>query len=461
MAEPLIQPARRRDLLLLAASSLVRPVPAAAQVGGAAAGARLVIIRDAETETLLRNFANPLFRAAGVDPALVRIVILRDAAINSFVATGNRLFITTGLLMQARSALEVVGVLAHETGHIAGGHLARLPEAQRNALIESVAALLIGVAAGVASGNAAGFGAALGAQQMALRGYLSFTRGMEASADQAALTFLDRLHWSARGLLAMFDRLQNEEALLSDEQDPYLLTHPLTSARIAAVQDHVDHSPWSNAKLPAGFERRFAMVRAKLHGFLDSGAATLARIPAADATPPARYARAIALYRLGHTAPALALLDGLLRDDPSSPWLNELKGQILFDAGQVRAALVPYRTAIRLAPDQPLIRAALGRALIETGDRTLLPEAVQQLQTALDAARGDADTWRSLGTAWGRLGNIGQADLALAEEALLNGDVPAAHRLAGQAVARLPPGPARLRAQDIGNAVKRANREGF
>ncbi len=421
----------------------------------------LVVIRDAETETLLRNFATPLFRAAGLEPNLVRITVIRDDAINSFVSTGNRMFIHTGLIEQVQSASGLIGVIAHETGHVYGGHLAKLPEIMRQAMYESVASVLIGAAAGV-TGRDSGpaIGAAMGGTEMAQRGVLSFTRGMEQAADQDAMMFLDRNRWSARGLLDLFHQLEGQEALYSSMQDPYVLTHPLTQDRIAFVQQHVDTSPYSKAPLPPGWETDFQMVRAKLRGFLTPSSVTLAHVAGADPSPPARYQRAIALYRLGHTDEAVAILDGLISEQKTSPWLYELKGQVLFEGGRVREAIAPYKEAARLAPGEALIRQGLARALIESGDATLLRPAVQELQTALRAERDDDFTWHQLGIAWGRLGNLGEADLALAEEALLQGDIPAAHGFAARAERALPPGPSRLRAQDISNAVKKENRLG-
>jgi predicted Zn-dependent protease len=202
------------------------------------------------------------------------------------------------------------------------------------------------------------------------------------------------------------------------------------------------------------------MVRAKLRGFLTPSSITLKRVAANDNAAPARYERAIALYRLGHTTEAVALLDGLMAERKDSPWLHEMKGQVLFEGGRVRDSIPAYREAARLAPTQPLIHQGLGRAMIESGDPTLLMPAVQELRTALRGERDDDFTWHQLGIAWGRLGNIGEADLALAEEALLQGDIQAAHGFAARAEAALPPGPSRLRAQDITNAVKKENRLG-
>jgi predicted Zn-dependent protease len=448
-------PLSRRAALALPAA-LLAEAPAAAQPGG-----RITLIRDAETETLLRTFANPLFRAAGVEPNLVRIIVIRDPAINSFVSTGNLMFVNTGLIMKADSAAELVGVLAHETGHVAGGHLARLPDAMREMLIESIAAMLIGAAAGAASrGSGAGAGI-LGGQQLAQRNFLAFTRGMERAADQAAVRLLDANHWPATGMLRLFEQLEDQELLSASLQDPYLVTHPLTRERMAFVKHHVETSPYSDSPLPPAFEPGFRMVRAKLAGFLNPSSATLRAVRADDAAPESRYARSIALYRLGHLAEALPLIDGLIAQQPASPWLYELKGQMLFENGRGHDAIPAYGAAVRLAPEQALIRLALAQAMVETGEPAQLRAAIQQLQVALAREHDNAPGWRALGVAWGRLGEIGQANLALAEEALINGNIRVARGFAAKAQQQLPQGPSRLRAGDIANAVKKENRTGF
>jgi predicted Zn-dependent protease len=235
----------------------------------------------------------------------------------------------------------------------------------------------------------------------------------------------------------------------------------LAKDRIEFVREHVQTSPWSDARLPDGFESDFAMVRAKLRGFLDPSSVTLQRVAQTDPSPTARYARAIALYRLGHTAEAVTLIDGLLHEQPSSPWLLELKGQVLFEGGRGAAAIPPYQEAVRLAPGHPLIRAALGRALIETGDPAQLRPAIGHLTAALAREHDEPDDWRALGTAYGKIGDLANADLALAEEALLRSDIRTAKTLANRAAKALKPGPAQIRALDIANAVKKENREGF
>ncbi len=454
----------RRRFCCLACAGVATLGAATAVPLSAAHAARggIELLRDAETETLLRNFADPLFGAAGIDPGLVRILLVRDDAINSFVTTGNRMVLFSGMVRASTDASEVIGVIAHETGHIFEGHMVLLPEAMRRAYIEAIAGMLASAAAGIASGNGgAAVAGALGSQHLATRNLLAFTRDMEAQADAAAMRFLDTLHWSAKGFLDLLETLKGEESLVTTDQDPYVQTHPLTRDRIEYVAHHVADSPWSRAPLPAGFATRYALMRAKLDAFLAPSSTTLARVKATDTSAPARYARAIALYRLSHTAEALAILKGLEAQDPGNPWFHELEGQVLFDGGHPREAIGPYQEALRLAPGATLIRGELARAMIETGDTSLLRPAINQLRIALAGEPDQAEFWQAMAEAQGKLGAIGQAQLASAEAALVMGDIPRAKGFAIEARKHLSPGPDRLRAQDISNATKKENLEGF
>ncbi len=406
---------------------------------------------------LIRMFAAPLFRVAGLNANLVRITLLQDRAINAFVSTGNRMFLHTGLIQSISSAQELLGVMAHETGHVSGGHLSMISEQMQMAMLKSIAFMVLGAAAGVAARDSnAGVGVAMAGQAIAERGLYAFSRAQESAADQAGMTFLDRNGWSAAGMLRLFERLQEQELLASERQDPYLRTHPLTRERIETVRDHVAQTRYGPP--PAEFESGLAMVKAKLDGFLDSPAATQRRYRADDPRPMARYALAIAYYRSGNTQPAVALMDSLLAEQRQNPWFHELKGQILFDGQRPREALESYRTATRIAPREPLLRMELARVMIELNDPTLLRPAIAELESSLSRERDNPFTWRQLGIAWGRLGEQGQSSLALAEEALLQGDDSLARLQAQRAENALPPGPAKLRAQDIRNSLRRSNR---
>lgn len=418
-----------------------------------------VVVRDAEAEEFLRSLATPLFRAAGVDAGLLRITLVQSRALNAFVTTGNRMFVHTGLIQQAESVGELAGVLAHETGHVAAGHLSKLPEEIRNAVIRSIAGLLLGGAAvaggGRAIGGNPGPAIVLGSQAIAQGGLYAFTRAQEQAADQAGMTYLDRLGWSGQGLARLLERLKDQELLAVGRQDPYFRTHPPSHDRLEFVAAWVARSPTGDRPWPAGTEDAFRMVKAKLDGFLDPPQATWRRYPESDAGGPARYARAIAQYRAGRTEQALALLAGLVRDQPGNPWFRELQGQILFEAGRVAEAVAPLRAAVRLAGSEAQLRLALGRALLESGGPEATRAAAAEFDASLRLERDQPFVWRELATAEGRLGRLAQADLALAEAAMLAGHYWDVRFLARRAAEALPPGPERLRAEDLRTAAQR------
>lgn len=455
---------KRRSIVSWSALLAIGAVPPLLFTGTASAQGRgrgntIVLIRDAETEYLLHSFANPLFRVAGVSAGMTRIALVRDRGLNAFVTTGNRMFINTGIIQQADSALEVIGAMAHETGHIAHGDISRLPDQAFQAMVESLGSVLIGAAAGVLTRDpGAAAGTIMGGQAMAERRFMAFSRAQEEAADMAALRYLDSLGWSPKGMMTLMSRLDQQEALIIDRREPYLLTHPMSHDRFLRVERHVEALARRDSAGTERFEFPFRMVRAKLDGFLDPPANVARTYPAADPRPEARYANAILNHRMGHRDAAVTILDTLLRQFPGSPWLHEMKGQTLLENGHARAAAASYQQAARLAPDQPLIRQGYGHALLQSGDAGMIRQSVQQLQAALSGARNDPATWHLLGIAWGRLGNTGEANLALAEEAMSYNNLPVARRFARMAVDTLPPGPSKLRALDITNAIKKENR---
>jgi predicted Zn-dependent protease len=425
-----------------------------------AQGARpaIVTIRDAETESFIRAIVSPLAAAAGVDTRLIRVTLIRDRRINAFVATGNRMFFHTGLLLQGDGLAEFAGVVAHEVGHISGGHLARLPEELRNAMLRSAAAMLLGGLAGAVAGSPdLAMGAIAGGQAMAMGEFFAFSRAQEQAADAAAIAYLDRLGWTPRGLERLLQRLLEQELLAVGRQDPYFQTHPLSRDRLDYVRDQIARSRYADTAMPAALEARFQMVRAKLSGFIEGPAGVARRYPHSDTSPPARYARAIVAFRSGRVDEALRGLDSLIREAPGSPWLHELRGQVLFESGRIVESVAPYREASRLAPGEGLIRLNHGRALIEVGNEASLRAAIVELRAALDTERESGFAWRLIGTAQGRLGNQGEADLAMAEEAVLRGEYPDARFLAARAERALPPGPSRLRAADLRQSLRRDN----
>ncbi len=378
-------------------------------------------IRDTEIEADIRTLVTPIWKAAGLEPSALHVYLVEDKQINSFVAGGQNEFINTGLIMRAETPNQLIGVLAHETGHIAGGHLTRFQDAARNASIEGIIAMVLGAAATIAGRGSGGGGALLGAQGVAERAFMQYSITQEASADHAAMTFLDASGQSARGLLQFFHILQGEEMLAGIREDPYLRTHPLTSERIDYVRNHVEHSRFSNVPDSQTNIDLLKRIKVKLDAFISPPSSTLAAYPEKDQSVLARYARAIAYYRIPKLDKALPTIDGLIRDYPNDPYFRELKGQMLFENGRITDAVQPYEEAVRLAPAAPLLRISLAQVYIESNDPKVNKRAIAYLNDALRTEDKETQAWHLLATAYGRDNQIGMAALALAEEGLAAG----------------------------------------
>lgn len=411
----------------------------------------LGLIRDAEIEATIQSYATPLFRAAGLDPFAVRILLVNDDSINAFVAGGQRLFINTGLLMRADTPNQVKGVIAHETGHIAGAHLSRIQEELKNATIEQIIGILLGAGAAVVSGqgNAVVAGTTLG-NEIARRSLLKYSRTQESAADQAGMRFLEATHQSSRGMMEFFEKLQDQEFLLPQNQDPYLLTHPLTSDRVTAVEQYVSESIYSDAKdSPTDIARHERML-GKLKGYIWPLSRVEQAFPKTDHSIGARYARAIALYRVSRMPEALQEMDSLLSESPDDPYFLEQKAQILFENGKMQEALPLYMAAYNQLPTEPLLALELAQVEIELEQPELTKSAIRHLESATTIEPRNSRAWYLLSVAYGRDGNLPMSALAQAEQAMAQGKSDEAWAQAKRALEGLPTGsPGWIKANDI------------
>ena len=413
------------------------------------------LIRDSEIENTIRAYAAPLLEAAGLGGDAVRLHIVNERGINAFVAGGPNLFISSGMLAAAEDPGEIIGVIAHEIGHIAGGHLVRSRDAIEDASTEMILATLLGAGAIIAGQGEVGSAILGGGQALAQQSFLQFSRAQEQSADQAAVRLLAGTGQSAAGLLRMFRRLEDREELALGQANPYLRTHPLTRERIRFIRDRVEKEGPAAAPAPEALRTAHRRMVAKLRGFLDPPEKTLHAYPADDTSTAALYARAIAYYRIPDLVQSLAALDELLERQPDDPWFHELKGQVLFENGRVSDAIAPYERAVALRSDAALPRLGLARAQIETGDAALLPAAIKHLEAATRLERNNPQHWHQLGIARGRSGDRPASSLAFAEAAYLRGDMQEALRHAAIAADGLKYGSAGwLRAEDIRNAAE-------
>jgi predicted Zn-dependent protease len=444
----------RRAVALATAAALL-----CGSAGQAAAQqTKLPVLRDAESEELLRDYARPILKAAGLSQQNIEIVIINSRDFNAFVADGRRIFVNYGALFQSTTPNQIIGVLAHETGHIAGGHLARIREQLASAQTAALIALLVGAAAigaGAATGQGSNVGQAapgiiMAPQEIIRRTLLSYVRSQEEAADRAAVNYLNATGQSARGMIETFARFKQDQLFISQQVDPYLLSHPTAQNRIAQLETLAQASPHYNRKDPEELQFRHDMMRAKISGYFEKPDVVSRRYPPSNTSMPAQYARAMSLYRWGNIGAAVRQVDALIAQRPNNPYFHELRGQILLESGRAKEAIPSLRRAVELSKGNALIRMMLGQALVQGGNQEDAQDAVRELRFALQREPNAAFGHRQLATAYARIGDRPNADLSAAYAAFNDADFNAAKTLATRAQQSFKVGtPGWLRADDI------------
>jgi len=446
----------RRPLnLLRAAIALIVGLVLAVQPAAAQS-----VLRDAETESFLNDITRPLVVAAGFKPGNIQIVLLNDSEINAFVAGGQIVYVNSGTLEAADNVDELQGVIAHEMGHIAGGHISLASDNTRGAMGVSLLSLLLGAAAMAAGGAEAGMGILSAGQQAAMGKYLAFSRAQEASADAFAVKTLNQAHLSGKGMISFFGKLRQQEYRLSPtyaDIDPFGQTHPMSGDRQATLEGDVTASPYYDARTDPALQARFIRVRAKLTGFIRDPDYVLNKYPESDKSSAAHYARAYAWHKRAYPDKANEEADALLAAAPHDPYYLELKGQILLEGGHPAEAIAPLREAVQRSNNQPLIGSLLGHALIATEDPTNFSEAGKVLKLSVARDRDNPFAWYQLGIVYARNGDEPRASLATAERYNLEDNPRLALASAETAMRGIPEGsPDWLRAQDIAMVSRNA-----
>ena len=442
---PLARLSRLLMLALVLTFALARPVAAQDDEGGSP-----VVLRDSETELLFKDVSRPLIRAAGLEPNNVNVVLINDPEINAFVATGQNVYIHSGLIQAADNVNELEGVIAHELGHVNQGVSIRMAEGSREATGITIATMVLGALAIAAGAGDAGMGIMMAGQRAAIGRFLAFTRTQEASADAAAVKYLRTAGISGKGMLQFFGKLQNQEYRVAVyAKDSYDRTHPLSNERIQALQASFRADPSWNRPPDPDLQARFERVKAKLFGFVNPKQAVI-KYPETDQSVPAHYARAYAYHLSGYPEKAQSEANALLAIDPRDPFFLELKGQILLEGGKPEEAIPPLREATERSGNMPLIASMLGHALVATEDRKNFIEAKQVLKTAVSRDNQNPFAWYQLGIIYDREGDPARAALATAERSNLEDNPKLALASAQTAMKGIPPGsPDYLRAQDI------------
>ena len=420
------------------------------------------VLRDTETEQLLREYTRPILRVAGLEKQNIQMVIINDPSFNAFVADGRRIFVNYGAILKSETPNQVIGVLAHETGHLAGGHLAKLREQLAQAQTQMIIAMLLGAGAMVAGSRSSnpnngmanvGVAAIAGPQEMIRRTLLSYQRQQEENADRAGVKFLTATGQSAKGMYETFKRFTDESLFAAHGADPYLQSHPMPAERVAALEGLARASPYWDKKDDPSLQLRHDMVRAKISAFMERQDTVYRRYPLSNTSLPARYARAITTYLHGDLNNALTQIDGLIQAQPNNAYLFELRGQALLEGGRPKEAIAPLHKALQLSNNAPLIEMLLGQALVATDNKAYTDEAITILRAAVARENEAPLGFSQLAMAYGRKGDYAEADLASAQAAYLRGDNKTARELASRAKTRFAVGtPGWVKADDIVSA---------
>jgi predicted Zn-dependent protease len=420
------------------------------------------VLRDTETEQLLREYTRPILRAAGLEKQNIQMVIVNEGSFNAFVADGRRIFVNYGAILQSETPNQIIGVLAHETGHLAGGHLSKLREQLANAQTQMIIAMLLGAGAmavgstrgsGSAGNNGlanAGAAALAGPQEMIRRTLLSYQRQQEENADRAGVKFLTATQQSPKGMYETFKRFTSESLFAARGADPYLQSHPMPAERVAALQEFASTSPYWDKKDDPALQLRHDMVRAKISAFMERPETVYRRYPLTNDSMPARYARAISTYLHGDLRSALTQIDALIQVQPNNAYFYEVRGQALLEGGKPAEAIPALRKAVALSNNAPLIEMLLGQALVGSDNKAYTDDAVRILRAAVAREPEAILGYMQLAMAYGRKGDYAEADLASAQAAYLRGDNKTARELATRAKTRFAVGtPGWVKADDI------------
>ncbi len=391
------------------------------------------LLRDTEIEETLREFTDPILRAGGLTPSSVDIYIVNDSSLNAFVTRGQNIFLHSGLILRADTPNQLKGVIAHETGHITGGHIVRSDYGNRSAYGAMLIAAGIGLAAILAGEAEAGALVLGGSQQFGALEALSYSRVNESAADQYAFEYMDRTGQSSAGLIQFFEKFRAQEVISQARRYPYFRGHPLSSDRIGALRERVRDSEHSDKKDTDEEIHKLKMVQAKLRGFLDGPAQIYGRFPKEDQSQPARYARAVANFKQADLKNAIKEIDSLIEEEPQNPYFHELKAQILYESGQGVESIAPARRALELKPDSALLQIALAQAILETRDSGDYSKAQDLIKSALRSEPTNSFAWYLLADIYERQGETSLAKYATAERFYAVGNMQSARSFAQRA----------------------------
>lgn len=410
---------------------------AALAFGSAVAHAQgIALLRDTEIELFLDDHSRPIFEAAGIAPESIKILVVNDGSFNAF-AGGRYMGVNTGLLTITDTPAQMEAVIAHEAGHLAGGHSVRSDAMIASATRPMLLSLVLAAGAIAAGAPDAGIGILGLGQTVGIANYLRYSRGQESAADQASITYLDNLGRTSKGALEIWGKMRNSQIIRGNQINPYLQTHPLANDRMSALKRRVEASPYYDVEDSPEEIERLRFIQAKIRGFLHEPNSTLRHYPLTDQSEPAHYARAVAYFRLSQMDKALSEIRTLTEAHPDNPFFHEVEGQLLFEFGRANEAIEPYKRSVALLSDNALLRINLGRTLLATDEPANIETAVTEFKRALLLEPDNSFGWFELARAYGAQGDDVMANLATAESRYHAGAKPDANKFARRAMTGL------------------------
>ncbi len=422
---------------------------------GYAKSEKILIINDAEINNYINDLSKPLLISSGLSHEFVEVNIIFNDRINAFVANGQRIFIHSGLITNSDEPEEIIGVIAHEIGHIVSGHLTRTREVISSASTAGILAALFGViSVGIyhnsveqVEGDLTAAAIFSSANSLSINSILKYSRTQELNADMYAINLLEENKISGRGLLKILYKLSKNDEINSD-QIHYLSTHPLNSERISIARNKIKESKYYISQSNERSLKDLNNIKAKINGYTKPNE-YLEKFRN-DKTIPGKIAKATSLHKLGKNRESIKIFQTLINDNPKNPYFYESLGKAFLSDRKIKKSINAYKKAIVISDNNPLILLGYSQALISANNKESDYEAIKVLEIVTKKIEKNFSAWRLLEIAYGRSGKFGKSFLAGAEKSLISGKKNSANKKANEALKLLKVNsPDFFRAKDI------------
>ncbi len=387
-------------------------------------GKGINLIRDAEIENFLAEIAAPIIEEANLKNSKITFYLDKQNYINALVTKGPTIFITSELLIKTKTIDEIAGVIGHEIGHITGGHLSKRMNAGKDSLATSIISSILAAGAFISGAPEAGSAILLGGQQIGTQQMLQFSRNQESFADQAAIKFLKPTGYSIKGIYDLFRLLEQKERLA--KFNPYSLTHPLSSERKKIILYHLENNKEINNKKKKELrelEKKFALVQAKLIGFISTSETSQTYYPVEKNTVESWYANSIQFFKAGKINMALKFISKCIEYDPLNPYFHELKAQIYYENGQSELSIKSIERALSINKNEKHFFLALAKALYLSNKKENYSRSIALLRKFIKLEDFPVEAYHFLGLSYGKLEEYSLSSIALAEKFLLLNDI--------------------------------------